>query len=89
MYEFTDKKTREKFKKTAYGEKIGKSFGTAVGICAMFLLLLMAVTLLHEQGILNDDLLALVKFPAFISAIFAIYFDGKRDGAIEQFKKIK
>ena len=91
MYGFTDKKTREKFKKTALGKKISKSFGTAIGICAIFLLLLMGLSLLNDyaNGVIDEGVLSLVKLITSVAIVFAVYFDGKRDGAIEQFKKIK
>ena len=91
MYEFTDKKVREKFKKTAYGKKITKSFKTAIGICAMFLLLLMGFSAPNYYGneIIDESVLDFLRFIVFISIVIAVYFDGKRDGAIEQYKRIK
>lgn len=93
MYEFTDKKIREKFKKTVYGKKVNdmllKSLITMTSIIVVGLLCF----LFHIIELISTDIfvptIALLSFLLFMSIITVCYFDGKRDGAIEQYKRMK
>ena len=84
MYEFTDKKIREKFKKTKYGKQVNKYLYISLG-CLLIVILAIIICAILKTPI--KDIAALLSLPLFISIVFMCYFDGKRDGAIEQFKR--
>jgi len=90
MYEFTDKKIKEEFKKTEYGKKANKMFWISVIIYIfVFLTTVFALAMYFLKNIENLDYSKVIgmAIPFIISMIIACYFDGKRDGAIEQFKR--
>ena len=84
MYEFTDKETRSKFKKTKYGKKTNKMFYIALpfGIIALIIYLLITTNVIKLDELMYRFIFSLV----FIAVVIMCYFDGKRDGAIEMFK---
>lgn len=94
MYEFSDKEARTKFKKTEYGKKTNKML--YISLVVALLLFVASCTVFFLMGAGNELLTTtedmwlniLVGITA-ISVIIACYFDGKRDGAIEQFKRGK
>ena len=96
MYEFTDKEIRAKFKETEYGQKTNKYLKISLVIFVIVAILIPLIfgvffgmqgydsdKLMEEFNKISSFYLLLVEF----SLIFVLYFDGKRDGAIEQFKK--
>ena len=87
MYEFTDKETRKKFKETEYGKKTNKWLYITVpfGIAALVFYILITIKVIELEG----SMLSLAFGLIFIAIIIMCYFDGKRDGAIEQFKRKK
>lgn len=92
MYEFTKKEIRKKFKETEYGKKTNRwlllSFVVAFVsyvICTCLCVLANGENV--ELSSSSEILLTLLKIITFLSIISMCYFDGKRDGAIEQFKK--
>ena len=90
MYEFTDKKIKEEFKKTEYGKKTNKIFWISVIIYIfVFLTTLFFLAMYFIKNIENVDYGKVIEmsFPFIITMIIACYFDGNRDGAIEQFKR--
>ena len=94
MYEFLDKEIRGKFKKTEYGKKLNKLLYISIGISSVLVLTSCIVFFLVGAGnkILTtkeDMCLNLLFGITTIAVIISCYFDGKRDGAIEQFKRDK
>ena len=91
MYEFTDKKIKEKFKETEYGKKTHKMFLVASLILCVLLVICTILYILNEKEVIyiKDELVNVGKYLLFIVAILACYFDGKRDGAIEMYKSKK
>ena len=90
MYEFSNKEIREKFKKTEYGKKTNKMLYTALGFFGASCLIEIILFDLWKINILNSEFgLVLCEFVIFVSFVMTLYFDGKRDGAIEQFKRMK
>ena len=87
MYEFTDKETRKKFKETEYGKKTNKLLyiSAPFGIIALIFYILITTKVIE----LGDSMLSFAFGLIFIAVIIMCYFDGKRDGAIEQFKRKK
>lgn len=94
MYEFSNKEIKEKFKKTQYGKKTNKML--IVSIIASSLLFLFSVisyfVIAHDKILLTaaEDIFLNILFGiTCVSIIITCYFDGKRDGAIEQYKTTK
>ena len=91
MYEFSDKKVRDKFKKTEYGKKINiKLYISIVAAVILFLISSFSFFIMGAGGkiltITQNLILNIIFGITVIAIIIACYFDGKRDGAIEQFK---
>lgn len=93
MYEFTDKKIRDKFKKTAYGKKTNEMLLKSLIVVASIIVISLLIILFYIVNIIDLDFFAptigLLVCLFFMSIITACYFDGKRDGAIEQYKRMK
>ena len=92
MYEFSDKEARSKFKKTEYGKKTNKMLYISLAIALILFIVSCVVFFLMGAGneILSttEDMWLNILFGiTAISVVIACYFDGKRDGAIEQFKR--
>ena len=92
MFEFSNKDLRHEFNKTAYGKKTNKMLYISLIIAIIFFIIscimYFIIDLRHDfinefQGLLLNVSYGLT----IISFILACYFDGKRDGAIEQFKR--
>ena len=94
MYEFSDKEARAKFKKTEYGKKTNKMLYISL-IISMFLFLTSCIVFFvmgagSELLTTTQDMWLNILFGiTAIAVIIACYFVGKRDGAIEQFKRGK
>ena len=91
MYEFSEKEIRTKFKKTKYGKKANKLLYTSIIITVVLLLIscILFIVMGYGEKILTtkQDLILNILFGiTAISVILTCYFDGKRDGAIEQYK---
>lgn len=92
MYEFCDKEIRKKFKKTEYGKKTNRWFYISLGILGTIIFLAVAFCVLLYFELISLSAQSLIMLTAVFSGLFSIsiiiscYFDGKRDGAIEQFK---
>lgn len=94
MFEKVDKEIREKFKKTDYGKKVNKMLFISFIVAAVLFLTSCIVFFSVGAGnrILStttDFLLNILFGITVVAVILTCYFDGKRDGAIEQFKRIK
>lgn len=92
MYEFTKKEIRNKFKKTKYGKKVNKMFTISmvvVFICGFIWGFINGFISGDELELNNaqENLLNILSVLTFATVIIGVYFDGKRDGAIEQFKR--
>lgn len=92
MYEFTKKEIREKFKKTKYGKKVNKMFSVALIFTGIFCFIWgFTHGYIHgaelELTKTQEYLLTALNYTTLIFVVIGVYFDGKRDGAIEQFKK--
>lgn len=91
MYEFSEKEIRTKFKETEYGKKLNKMLLISaivsgvlfLGSCVAFFLMGAGRELLTVK---EDMLLNILFGITAISVIISCYFDGKRDGAIAQYK---
>jgi len=83
-YEFASKEIRAKFKKTKLGKKLNKILYIFL-IIAVVLLIGSVVNFIFGNGNLDIFIYA-VTLVAWLSTV---YFDGKRDGAIAQFKENK
>ena len=92
MYEFSDKEIRKQFKQTEYGKKTNKWLYMSlisVGIVAVISIIIAIVLAFNFYKIDKSILIPVIGFLAsafWIVLIISCYFDGKRDGAIEQFK---
>lgn len=88
MYEFTDKEIRSKFKKTQYGKKTNKWLYVSIIIACVFFIAYIYLEFFNGFETLKFNNYGIRCFYTllFIAAIVACYFDGKRDGAIEEFK---
>ena len=77
----------EKFKETEYGKKTNKMLyiSAPFGIIALIFYVLITTKVIE----LGDSMLSFAFGLIFIAVIIMCYFDGKRDGAIEQFKRKK
>lgn len=93
MYEFTDKKTRQKFKRTAYGKKTNEMLIKSLIADACVLVIGLLMFLFYKIDLIDFDLFApimgLLLCLFLMSIATSCYFDGKRDGAIEQYKRTK
>lgn len=91
MYELTDKKIRNKFKKTKYGKKTNEMLYKSLIFVFLMIVICLSIVLMFYIDLI-DNCLFMILVPIisclfFISIITACYFDGKRDGAIEQYKR--
>lgn len=89
MYEFSSKKDREEFKKTSYGKKTNLWLILAIAISVPILLLIFAILFFVDISELSTGFLKVIQILIMVSIAIIGYFDGKRDGAIEQFKSSK
>lgn len=92
MYEFSDKEVRSKFRKTEYGKKINKLLYISLGVSLVLFIASCAIYFLMGAGnelltTTQDMWLNILFGITAMAVIIACYFDGKRDGAIEQFKR--
>lgn len=92
MFEFSNKEIRSKFNKTEYGKKINKMLYISLGVAAVLFVASCVVFFIMGAGneilTIKQDLLLNILFGVTsIAVIIACYFDGKRDGAIEQYKR--
>ena len=86
MFEFSDKSTKNKFNKTDYGKKVSKLLYMSV-ISSLILIIVCFISFFIMSSELSIIKILLLGCTC-ISIIISCYFDGKRDGAIEQFKRI-
>ena len=91
MYEFSKKEIRSKFKKTEYGKKVNKTLYISIVISVVLFLISVIIFIMMGAGnkllTTKQDMWLNILFGiTAISVIISCYFDGKRDGAIEQFK---
>ncbi len=92
MYEFLDKEIRAKFRKTEYGKKTNKMLYISIAISLILFIVSCVAFIIMGAGkeiltSVEDAWLNIIFGITAISIIISCYFDGKRDGAIEQFKK--
>lgn len=93
MYEFTKKEIRKQFKETEYGKKTNRWLYTSAILALLVFIVGEIISILYfTKTIKLDDecfysCLEIILPIFFITSIIACYFDGKRDGAIEQFKR--
>jgi len=92
MYEFSEKKIRSKFKETEYGKKTNKMLYISIAISLVLLIASCVAFFMSGAGneLLNttEDMCLNILFGITAMAIvISCYLDGKRDGAIEQFKR--
>lgn len=93
MYEFTKKEIRKKFKETEYGKKTNRWLYTSAIIALVVFIIGETLGILYFTDVLKVEdncffnCLGIILPVFFITCIIACYFDGKRDGAIEQFKR--
>lgn len=85
MYEFSKKEVRKKFVETEYGKKVNTWLYIS-GVIAVFFLVF---SILSRIVSFSETIIEIIDIGFFISAVFVCYFDGKRDGAMEQFKRGK
>jgi amino acid transporter len=94
MFEKIDKETREKFKKTEYGKKVTKMLFIS-SIVAVILFVISCIAFFSVGAgnrILStttDFLLNILFMITSIAIVLTCYFNGKKDGALGQFQKIK
>ena len=82
----------KQFKETEYGKKTNRWFWLSSIIAIIFVVVYAVLSILScgenmSLTTTSEILLDLLRALTFISIISACYFDGKRDGAIEQYKK--
>lgn len=92
MYEFSEKEVRSKFKKTEYGKKTNKMLYLSLAVSIVLFITSCVIYIVMGAGkellTTKEDMWLNILFGiTAISVIISCYFDGKRDGAIEQFKK--
>ena len=92
MYEFSDQEFRNKFKKTEYGKKTNKMLYISLIIALILFIASCVAFFLMGAGseiltTIEDMWLNILFGITAVAVIIACYFDGKRDGAIEQFKR--
>lgn len=84
MYELSKKEVRKKFRETEYGRKTN----IWLYISGILTLILFIILILPSKVIsLSEDFYHVLDCLFMVSLIVTCYFDGKRDGAIEQFKR--
>ena len=92
MYEFSDKEIRRQFKQTEYGKKVNKWLYMSlfsIGVAAIISVIVAIIIAFNFSKIDKEFIILIIGFLSvtfWIALIIACYFDGKRDGAIEQFK---
>lgn len=86
MYEFTKKEIREQFKKTEYGKKTTRMLYMSIIVTAMLFTASILFNILLDKTTMNSIILIILNTLTSVAFIISCYFDGKRDGAIEQFK---
>jgi len=86
MFEFSDKSTKNEFNKTDYGKKVSKLLYMSV-ISSLILIIVCFISFFIMSSELSIIKILLLGFTS-VSIILSCYFDGKRDGAFEQFKRI-
>lgn len=92
MYEFSNKEIRAKFRKTEYGKKVNKMLYISLSVALVLFISSCIVYFIMGAG---DELLTTTQDMwlnilfgiTTIAVIISCYLDGKRDGAIEQFKR--
>lgn len=84
-YEFSKKEVRSKFKETEYGKKVNTWLYISEAIALPFFLLF----ILSNCGVIScsQNTSEMINYAFLLFAMVVCYFDGKRDGAIEQFKR--
>ena len=93
MYEFTKKEIRKQFRETEYGKKTNRWLYTTAIITLLVLIIGETIGILYFTKVLKIEescffnCLGIIMPVFFIACVTACYFDGKRDGAIEQFKR--
>lgn len=92
MYEFSEKEVRAKFKKTEYGKKTNKMLYISLIVASLLFIVSCVIYIVMGAGkellTTTEDMWLNILFGiTAIAIILACYFDGKRDGAIEQFKR--
>ena len=90
MYEYIDKKTRDKFKKTKLGRKYNLYLLCSGSISIIFFLSLFIIDIIFGGDIdsFSEFQWGCYVFNGLIfivSLLISCYFDGKRDGAIAQY----
>ncbi len=90
MSELSNKEIVKKFKETEYGKKTNKCLCISTFIFFLMFIVIGAFAVLAEpmriEGFTKDIVSLILNLILYISAIFMVYFDGKRNGAIEQYK---
>ena len=93
MSELSNKEIVKKFKETEYGKKTNKCLCVSTFIFFLMFIVIGAFAVLAEPMKIEDttqDLVSLIlNFTFYISAMFMFYFDGKRNGALKQYKLSK
>lgn len=92
MFEFSNKEIKSKFNKTEYGKKTNKMLYISLMVSGVLFLVSCIMFFVMGAGnkmltITQDSWLNILFGVTTISVIMTCYFDGKRDGAIEQFKR--
>ena len=92
MYEFSDKEIRAKFRKIEYGKKVNKMLYISLAVALILFIASCVIYFLMGAGnellTTTEDMWLNILFGiTAIAVIIACYFDGKRDGAIEQFNR--
>lgn len=93
MYEFTKKEIRNQFKETEYGKKTNRWLYTSAILALLVFIVGEIFSILYFTNTLKLEescfftCISIILPVFFITSIIACYFDGKRDGAIEQFKR--
>ena len=86
MFEFSNKDVKSEFNKTEYGKKTSKMLYMSV-ISSIILIIISLVSFFVIRNGINVIKILLLGCTC-ISIIISCYFDGKRDGAIELFKRL-
>ncbi len=92
MYEFGNKEDKKRFLKTKYGKKVNKMFRIAVIVSIVNILLVIVAYVVSLKNMIDTSsseynlLFNIALCIGSVSIVIACYFDGKRDGAFEQFK---
>lgn len=92
MFEFSNKEVRSKFNKTEYGKKTNKMLYISIAVTVILFVASCIAFFVAGAGnelltTTQDLLLNILFLITGIAVIITCYFDGKRDGAIEQFKR--